>query len=717
MLRPYGNQGMGKGRFLYNNLIASASMLTASSIFPGTVGSALKEGTGSGTMTPSGAYTGTDDRLYTIEIDLAGDVGVATFKWRKNTDAGFPHAGVPTDTAGIALEDGVTVRFAAGTGTDFALADRWTFKAVRFFAPGKLIDLDPDVPWRSNLLSARPALADVNVEVFLPAARNDILRSEEIDNAAWTKSNLTITPDDATAPDGAATSDALVESADAGPTQHEFFQSYTGTGGTAEQAVSIFAKPNVRTQVQLDIWFSAGVAEARATFDLTGAGSVVNTFGSLGRVVDSATIEAVPGASGWYRCKLIVHGVVTDNTSYIIRVRPAVGGSQDYQGNGSKACWVWGAQVENDQPTVRPYLPTAGAIASRAASFTDVTAAALDANSVLTGAFWTGHAGGPAAAERQYVYIGSTAPFDRVTADLSTLAAGAGALVAEYYNGSSWTALSGVTDGTASGGNTLAQDGDVTWTIPTNWAKQGDASLDADKYYIRLSPTNAFVTTDPNADRLSPSFLPETVTVDLASAQQIRGIVLHGHNVSSGATAIQLLANSSNEWGSPAYTLSLTWNQDTIAAFLDQTYRYWQVRVADQGNTEGYIEIGEMFLGTYFEPSKNYVLDFDEAQEADEEEERTAAGVPRPVLRNRARTFDLPYRLLPAADRTSFTTLFEAIKSRSAVKSKPFFFTPDSAAPEATFFVHWAGALRFVRRSSGFADLRVSLEERPLSPF
>ncbi|MFQ5915639.1 MAG: hypothetical protein ACE5JS_20910, partial [Nitrospinota bacterium] len=393
---------MGKGRFLYNNLITGASMLTASSIWPGTVGTALKEGTGSGSMTPAGAYSGVDERLYTVEIDLGGELGTATFRWRKNTSSGWEASGVLTATTDITLEDGVKVRFAGGTGTDFVLTDRWTFKAVRFFAPGKVIDLDPDIPWRSNLLTARPVQADVNVEIF-----------------------------DASVP-----------------------------------------------------------------------------------------------------------------------------------------------------------------------TFTDRTAEAFSASGSTTGAFWVDVVGG------DLIYVGAKVPFDRITVDLSTLAVGAGALTVEYYNATAWAAVSGLTDGTASGGNTFAQDGDVTFTIPANWAVQGDASLDADKYYVRLKPASD-PTTDPDAERLVPTFLPETLTVDLATAKQVTGVVFHGHNIGSGAAAIQLLANSSDEWGSPAFTQNLTWAQDTIVVFISQTYRYWQVRVADKGNADGYVKIGEVFLGTYFEPTKN----------------------------------------------------------------------------------------------------------------
>lgn len=696
---------MGKGRFLYSNRITGASMLTASSIFPGTVGSALKEGTGSGTMTPSGAYTGTDDRLYTVEIDLAGDVGTATFRWRRNTSSGWEASGVLTSTSNLVLENGVQVKFAAGSGTDFILADSWTFKAVRFFAPGKLIDLDPDVPWRSNLLSARPALADVNMEVFLPATRNDLLRSEELDNASWTKNDVTISADAVAAPDGQSTADKVVENAL--NVDHDISQAYTRTAST-QQAYSCFALAAERTWIRL-VWAGGGGNEVRQWFDV--ANGVVGSKAEFGSAtVVSASIAAVPGAAGWYRCKVVVSAVI--GTSGTCQVYLATGdGGGGYLGDGASGLYVWGLQVEDNQSAVRPYLPTAGTIDSRAASFTDKTSEALDVNSVLTGAFWTGHA------EGQYFYAGATTPFDRLTLVADTLSAGGGALVSEYYNGSAWTALSGVTDGTASGGNALAQDGDITWTIPTDWAKQGDASLDAGKYYVRLSPTNAFVTTDPNADQLSPSSLPETVTIDLASALQATAVVLHGHNISSGATAIQLLANSADEWGTPAYKLDLAHNADTIAAFIDQTYRYWQVRIADQGNADGYIEIGELFLGTYLEPNREYVLGDDQGQDLDEAGEMTAAGTPRPLLRNRRRAFDLDYLGLAAADRTSWTTLFEAVKSRSLIRSKPFFFTPDSGTPAETYLVHWLSGLRFRRLAPALWHLAVQLEERPLSPF
>jgi hypothetical protein len=65
--------------------------------------------------------------------------------------------------------------------------------------------------------------------------------------------------------------------------------------------------------------------------------------------------------------------------------------------------------------------------------------------------------------------ISSTRPFARITFDLTQMAVAAGALLATYWNGSSWASLT-VTDGTAVSGNTMAQDGDIYFDIPGDWA-------------------------------------------------------------------------------------------------------------------------------------------------------------------------------------------------------------------------------------------------------
>ena len=73
------------------------------------------------------------------------------------------------------------------------------------------------------------------------------------------------------------------------------------------------------------------------------------------------------------------------------------------------------------------------------------------------------------AANSHYLYVGAHVPFRGVKVDLTNVNGTASVLTVRYWDGSAWTDISD-TDGTASGGVTLAQDGDVTWTVPTDWA-------------------------------------------------------------------------------------------------------------------------------------------------------------------------------------------------------------------------------------------------------
>jgi hypothetical protein len=68
-------------------------------------------------------------------------------------------------------------------------------------------------------------------------------------------------------------------------------------------------------------------------------------------------------------------------------------------------------------------------------------------------------------AEDEY-YAGWTNKCNRLHIDLDTVASGAYTPTIEYWNGSSWTAVSNVSDGTSG----LTQDGVITWDMPVDWA-------------------------------------------------------------------------------------------------------------------------------------------------------------------------------------------------------------------------------------------------------
>ena len=92
-------------------------------------------------------------------------------------------------------------------------------------------------------------------------AENRFTHSEQLDNAAWTKTAATVNADAATAPPGftGTTADELVE--DNATSEHKLAQDLTGEAGTVVTA-SVYAKASSRDFV----WI--GEASDRAWFDL-----------------------------------------------------------------------------------------------------------------------------------------------------------------------------------------------------------------------------------------------------------------------------------------------------------------------------------------------------------------------------------------------------------------------------------------------------------------
>ena len=104
----------------------------------------------------------------------------------------------------------------------------------------------------------------------------------------------------------------------------------------------------------------------------------------------------------------------------------------------------------------------------------------------------------------------------------------------------------------------------------------------------------------------------ENVVIDFGSAKQVTAVGIFGHNLTSGAT-VTLQGNASDSWGTPTYSQALTIVTDSlsdvipkICFFLDQTFRYFRLRLQDASNPDTYIEIGRLWMGAYVTPTYNF---------------------------------------------------------------------------------------------------------------
>lgn len=174
-------------------------------------------------------------------------------------------------------------------------------------------------------------------------------RPEELDQAAWTKVRSSVTPNGATAPDGTATMDKLVEDGTAA-SSHYFTRSLAGTTDNTEQTISFSVQADERTDLGIQFQLKDASFTTRAEFNLaTGA---VYTQG-VGQ-----TVTITPEGAGTYRITATVD-VLAGGTTPLIFVYLQDGRDISYNGDGSSGAFFWGLQFEVDAPFASSYTPGA----------------------------------------------------------------------------------------------------------------------------------------------------------------------------------------------------------------------------------------------------------------------------------------------------------------------------------------------------------------------
>lgn len=195
---------------------------------------------------------------------------------------------------------------------------------------------------------------------------NLFVRSAEISNASWSKTRLTVTADQAIAPDGTLSADKIEPT---GNSNNDSWTDQTVTTGAVLATNSIYAKPAGLDWIMLYI---ADSSVCRAFFNVA-TGVVGTVAGSASN--KSATITQ--DANGFYRCTLTCTNLAAgQNVGY----SPAEADNDfSFAAGTTNGLYVWGAQIEAGA-FATSYIPTTGSQVTRAADNITLLATAFPLN-------------------------------------------------------------------------------------------------------------------------------------------------------------------------------------------------------------------------------------------------------------------------------------------------------------------------------------------------
>ena len=199
------------------------------------------------------------------------------------------------------------------------------------------------------------------------------------------------------------------------------------------------------------------------------------------------------------------------------------------------------------------------------------------------------------------------------------------------------------------------------------------------------------------------------IKFDLGAAKKISMVALFGHNLTSGAT-VTLQANSDDYWGGPpSYVKALTWNGRAIVEFISQTYRWWRITFEDGSNPDGYIEVGRICAGEFYEPGVNVTQDV-QKRIIDPSQKSESAGRQGYVIeRDEYRVYEVEFTGIERTQQGEIETMFRAVKN---INMLVFALDPDNYPENDTIYCKLTTPYAAALGALEYGDMSLGFEEK-----
>lgn len=242
------------------------------------------------------------------------------------------------------------------------------------------------------------------------------------------------------------------------------------------------------------IWYDKGSGVDPAPAESTGIPVIISDGDSPDTVATNTKNELNGLSSGLFPGLDFIASTVTD-TITIKNLKNGVTTAAADGPSGSSTLFTFTTTFEGGKAE---YNVDGGhlsaAISDDGAAYTDETADAISGSGgdvILLPA---------APATSDGFLVGSIIPFNKIEFDIGTAGAGTWTIEWQYYDGTSWTALSGVTDGTSAFQTSGVNN--VTFTIPGDWTTT-TINSQGPYYYVRADLTFTSLSVQPLGDEIS----------------------------------------------------------------------------------------------------------------------------------------------------------------------------------------------------------------------